>query len=258
MAAAGLEVRSYSYFDSGQQAIGFDRMISALSAARPGDVVVLQACCHNPTGADLQPAEWAALAGMITRSGLVPLFDLTYQGFGDSLEGDVAGLRAVVNRVGEALVAYSCNKNFGLYSERTGALFALSGSASVASTIQSNLHRLVRANWFAPPNHGAAIVKTILTNKELRDDWEVELEAMRVRLRNIRLAIAGAMPKLMPLSNQRGLFSVLPLVGQEVAYLRDRHAISVHESARINVACLNTQAIDRLKKAMSACARIKH
>jgi aromatic-amino-acid transaminase len=258
MAAAGLEVRTYSYFDSGRQAISFDPMISALSAARPGDVVVLQACCHNPTGVDIQSAEWAALADMMSRCGLVPLFDLTYQGFGDSLERDVGGLRMILNRVGEALVAYSCNKNFGLYSERTGALFTLSGSASVASTIQSNLHRLVRASWFAPPNHGAAIVKTILASKELRSDWEAELEAMRVRLRNIRVEIASAMPKLSPLANQRGLFFLLPLSGHDVAYLRERHAINVHESARINVACLNVQSIDRLKRAVSACARIKH
>ena len=251
MAAAGLKTMTFDYFDRAEQTVRYDKMMSALSFARAGDVVVLQGCCHNPTGADLRPAEWTALADLMAERGLVPLFDMAHQGFGTGLEDDAQGLRIVCNRVGEALVAYSCDKNFGLYRERTGALFALGGTQAAAATVRSNLLALARASWSMPPAHGAAIVRTVLASEALIRDWEAELAVMRHRVAEIRTALARGTPRFAPLAGQRGLFSLLQLQPEHVVDLRERQGIYLTEAGRINVAGLTEKTIDRFKRAVA-------
>lgn len=250
--AARLELMRYRHFDVATQTLSFDAMIAALGSARRGDVVLLHGCCHNPTGADFTPAQWTRLAALIVERGLLPLIDLAYQGLGDGLDADAAGARIVIEAVGEALVAYSCDKNFGLYRERVGALYAIAPDAGRAGVIQSNLLALARANWSMPPAHGGAIVSTVLDDPALAADWHDELEAMRTRIIAVRMLVAGADGSLAAIAGQRGLFSMLPLSPDQVRRLKEEHAIYMTSSARINVAGLTPATIPRFVEAVAA------
>lgn len=236
--AAGLTVAEYRYFDPDTQSLCFDDMLAALSAAEPGDVVLLHGCCHNPTGAELDPAQWDAVAALIAERALMPFIDLAYQGLGEGLEADAYGTRSVLARVEEALVAYSCDKNFGLYRERTGALFVLSRDEAAASIVYGNLLALARVNWSMPPDHGAAAVRIILESKDLMRVWRTELEGMCRRINAVRHALVAADPRLGFLSRQRGMFSQLPITPAAVAALRRDHGIYMAGSGRINLAGL--------------------
>ncbi len=240
--AAGLTVAEYRYFDPATQTLCFDDMLAALSAADPGDAVLLHGCCHNPTGAELDPAQWDAVAEVLAERGLMPFIDLAYQGLGSGLEADAYGVRRVLAAVPEALVAYSCDKNFGLYRERTGALFALARDAGAASTVFGNLLSLARVNWSMPPDHGAAAVRIVLDSPELSRLWRTELDGMARRINAVRDALAAAEPRLGFLSRQRGMFSLLPVSPDTVAVLRRDHGIYMAGSGRINLAGL--QAAD--------------
>ena len=236
--AAGLMVAEYRYFDPATQTLCFDDMMAALSAADPGDVVLLHGCCHNPTGAELDPAQWDAVAQLVAGRGLLPFIDLAYQGLGGGLDADAYGARRVLAAAEEALVAYSCDKNFGLYRERTGALFALARDADAASVVFGNLLTLARVNWSMPPDHGAAAVRIVLDSPELSRLWRTELEAMCRRINAVRTALAEAEPRLAFLSRQRGMFSLLPITPETVATLRRDHGIYMAGSGRINLAGL--------------------
>jgi aromatic-amino-acid transaminase len=249
--AARLSVATHPYFNVATQAIEFDAMMQALSTADAGDVVLLHGCCHNPVGADLDLGQWAAVARLLAERGALPLIDLAYQGLGLGLDEDAAGMRLVLEAVDEALVAYSCDKNFGLYRERTGALFALSGNAADARTTQSNLLALARANWSMPPDHGAAIVRTILEDEALTADWRAELGTMRERIIAIRVLLAQADPALVPLIGQHGMFATLPLSPEQVRTLRDRHGIYMTGSGRINIAGLTPATVPALVAALA-------
>ena len=216
-------------------------MRAALSAARPGDVVVLQGCCHNPTGSDFTSQQWDGLAYLVVDKGLVPFIDLAYQGLGDGLGPDRRGVERIMARVDTVLVAYSCDKNFGLYRERVGALLVRAADAGLAEVVYGNLLSLIRANWSMPPDHGAAVVRTILESRELGQAWRVELDQMRQRVMEVRQAIAAADPRLGFLAQQRGMFSQLPVDKGFAARLRDRHAIYIADSGRINLAGLRVQ-----------------
>jgi len=253
--AARLETVGYRHFDVSRQALTFDRLAEALDNARPGDVALLHGCCHNPTGADLDPDQWKRVATLLRDRGVLPLIDLAYQGLGSGLAADAAGVRIVLEQVDEALITYSCDKNFGLYRERTGALFAVSRDAAAAAVTQSNLLALARANWSMPPDHGAAIVRTILEDDDLTADWRLELEAMRARLVAIRALLAAADPALSALAGQRGLFSTLPLSPDQVRELREVHAIYMPSSGRINVAGLTPATAPRFVAALQAVRR---
>ncbi len=242
--AANLTVAEYRYFDPDTQSLCFDDMLAALATAEPGDVVLLHGCCHNPTGAELDPAQWDAVAALVAERGLVPFIDLAYQGLGDGLDADAYGARCVLARVEEALVAYSCDKNFGLYRERTGALFVLSRDAAAASIVYGNLLALARVNWSMPPDHGAAAVRTILESKDLTRVWRTELEGMCRRINAVRQALAAADPRLGFLSRQRGMFSQLPITPAAVAALRHDHGIYMAGSGRINLAGLQVADTD--------------
>ena len=241
--AAGLVVADYEHFDVVTQTLTIDRMLDALSDAAPGDVALLHGCCHNPTGADLDVDQWTAVATLLRDRGVLPLIDLAYQGLGTGLEEDALGTRIMLDIVGEGLVAHSCDKNFGLYRERIGALYALSESSEQSHIVQSNLLSLTRANWSMPPDHGAAIVRVILEDAALNADWRTELAEMRDRIQQIRDLLAQADPALAPLANQRGMFSALPLSVGDVARLREMHGIYMPSSGRINLAGLTPETV---------------
>jgi aromatic-amino-acid transaminase len=250
--AAGLDVAEYHHFDVATQRLTFNRLLDALDEAAPGDVALLHGCCHNPTGADFDPEQWRTIAHRIRDRGVVPLIDLAYQGLGVGLDEDAAGARLVLDIVGEGLVAYSCDKNFGLYRERVGALYALSRSAAQAAIVQSNLLSLTRANWSMPPDHGAAIVRVILEDDALTADWKAELAEMNARIRQIRTLLAEADPLLAPLADQRGMFSTLPLSSAQVARLRAEHGIYMPSSGRINIAGLTDATVPAFVGALAA------
>jgi aromatic-amino-acid transaminase len=253
LGATGLEAVTYSYFDPATQSIRFDEMMSTLERGEAGDAVLLQACCHNPTGADLSLDQWRAVADLIANRGLLPLIDLAYQGLGLGLEQDAAGMRLVLQSVSDALVAYSCDKNFGLYRERTGALFALSRDSGRLKLAASNLNALARANWSMPPDHGAAVVRIILEDTGLSQAWRQELEAMRARIVEIRQALSVAAPTLRALSTQRGMFAQLPISTAQVAELRRDHAVYMAGSGRINLAGLVPATVNTFVRAYAAC-----
>ena len=252
-AATGLRTTVYSYFDSQTQTIRFAEMMDALATAESGDALLLQACCNNPSGADPSMDQWRAIADLVGSRGLTPLIDLAYQGLGAGLEEDAAGMRLVLEAAPDALLAYSCDKNFGLYRERVGALFARSDSGARLELAASNINALTRANWSMPPDHGAAVVRVILESEQLTQDWKAELEAMRRRIVEVRQALAAAAPALKSLANQHGMFAQLPLGPGQVAAMRERHGVYMAGSGRINLAGLTPSTIPIFAQAYTAC-----
>lgn len=250
-AQAGLTVRTYRYFDVATQRVLFEEMMATLGGAAAGDIVLLHGCCHNPAGADLNLEQWAAVAKLVAARGLVPLIDIAYQGLGDGLDEDAAGQRLVMEAADTALVAQSCDKNFALYRERTGALFARArGSEDV---VRSNILQLARCAWSMPPDHGAAVARIVMETPELNADWRAELAGMRQRLNGIRELLADADPRLEPLRDQRGLFSLLPLSPAQVETMRRDHAVYMAGSGRINIAGLTPQTVPIFVQALQAC-----
>ena len=252
MTAGGLATRSYRYFDPAAQNICFEEMIAALGDAAAGDVVLLHGCCHNPTGSDLTEAQWNVLAELLAVRGLVPLLDLAYQGLGRGLEEDAAGVRRVLERVDEALLAYSCDKNFGLYRERTGMLFVRGRDAAQAQIAYSNMLARARTNWSMPPDHGAAAVALILESDSLRADWLSELESMRLRIAGVRAELAASDPAFAALGGQKGMFSLLPLSKETIEKLRKERAIYMAGSGRISVCGLTPANLPRFVDVMRA------
>lgn len=248
---AGLEIETFRYFDAATQRLCFDEMMSALSGVAAGDVVLLHGACHNPTGADLSLNQWREVAALLAARGAVPLVDLAYQGLGDGLDADAAGLRAVMDVSDRALVAYSCDKNFGLYRERTGALFVRAKGEE--EVVRSNILQLARCAWSMPPDHGAAVARVILEDAELAAQWRAELDGMRTRLNEVRQLLADADPRLEPLRDQRGLFALLPLDPAQVEAMRRDHAVYMAGSGRINLAGLTTATIQPFVQALAAC-----
>ena len=250
--SAGLELVPYEHFDVATQMLTFGRVLQAFQAAQPGDVALLHGCCHNPTGADFGAEQWRELANLMRERSILPLIDLAYQGLGTGLDEDAAGTRIVLETVDEVLVAYSCDKNFGLYRERVGALYAISSSVERSRTLQSNLLSLTRANWSMPPDHGAAVVRTILADPVLAEDWRVELAEMRSRIRHIRELLAAQDRHLAPLLQQHGMFSTLPLTSAQVAQLREVRGIYMPSSGRINLAGLTPETVPAFVNALAS------
>ena len=185
--AAGLNIETYTYYDQETKTVDTDSMMAALNKAKSGDVILLQGCCHNPTGADLSLSNWKDIAEICTARGLTPFIDIAYQGLGKGLTEDLQGLNIIMEAVPEALVAVSCSKNFGLYRERTGALYVMAPTIKKAEISLTNLFDLARTSYSMPPDHGAAIVKTILRSPELKALWEAELTTMRERISSLHL-----------------------------------------------------------------------
>ncbi|TWB46024.1 amino acid aminotransferase [Nitrospirillum pindoramense] len=252
MTAAGLTVATYRYYDQATQTVLFDEMMAALQGAAAGDVVLLHGCCHNPVGADLDRSQWRAVAEVVAQRGLIPLIDLAYQGLGDGLEEDAAGARLVLDAAPDALLAYSCDKNFGLYRERVGALYAKGGTPARTELMRSNILLLARVNWSMPPDHGAALVRVILDDAALTADWRAELDGMRSRINRVRQALAAGDPWLAPLGHHRGMFSLLPLSPDQVATLRREHAVYMVGSGRANLAGLTLDTVPQFIDAVRA------
>ena len=255
---AGLAHKSYSYFDTKTLHVNFDAMLASLETIPAGDILLLHGCCHNPTGANLSPDQWDEIAGIVERRGIIPFVDIAYQGFGDGLEKDAYGVRALAKRVPEMFIASSCSKNFAIYRERTGLAMVLSKDSNTAKPTIARLKTLARANHSMPPDHGAAIVRSILTDPTLRGEWLVELEAMRSRIADLREQLAETFrtrtnsDRYDFLAEHRGMFSLIGISPEQVKRLRDDHAIYMVEDSRINIAGLKNDQIDRFVEAVVA------
>ena len=253
LGGAGLTIREYSYLNSTTLEVDFAAMMTSLEAASAGDVVLLHGCCHNPSGADLSLAQWQEVTGLIQRKGLLPFVDMAYQGLGDGLVADAAGLRHLANTVPEMIIAASCSKNFGLYRERTGALALISGTATVNAAATSQLLSVVRSHYSMPPAHGASIVETILGDATLRTQWQEELDGMCKRILRLRHAFADALAPAGDFSfiaRQRGMFSFLGISPEQVVHLRKEHGIYMLDSSRVNIAGLNDRILPQVADAL--------
>ncbi|MEX3313930.1 aromatic amino acid transaminase [Sulfitobacter sp. PS-8MA] len=251
----GMEVVNYRYFDSETGGVHFDGMIEDLKTAKKGDVVLLHGCCHNPTGANLNSSEWDAVIEVLQNTGAVPMIDIAYQGFGDGLEADAAATRKVAASLPECLIAASCSKNFGIYRERTGILMMVTSEAAQGLN-QATLAFLNRQNYSFPPDHGARIVSTILTDDELKADWMAELEDVRNAMLGLREQLAGELQKLSGsdrfgfLAQHRGMFSRLGTTPDKVDALREKHGIYMVGDSRMNIAGLNRDSVPILARAI--------
>lgn len=252
LSCAGLETIDYLYYDKDSRTVRFDRLMEALKDSLPGDIVLLHGCCHNPTGADLSLEQWDELSRFVADRGLIPFIDLAYQGLGNGLEEDAAGMRLMVSRADQALVAHSCDKNFGLYRDRVGSLFVKAGDADTARIVYGNLMSLARTNWSMPPDHGAAVVRIALDTPDLAADWRVELGEMLARIRQLRARLAAADPRLAYIDQQNGMFSMLPLTPEQVLELREEEGFYMASSGRFNVAGLSDENVDRFAAKVAA------
>lgn len=232
-----------------------DSLRFAIGQAEPGDAILLHGCCHNPLGIDYSPAQWDEIAGLLKARGLLPIIDLAYQGLGQGMEEDAYGLRRVLAEVPEALIAYSCDKNFGLYRDRVGAVYVMMADAAQVNAALSNGHALARAAWSMPPDHGAAAVRIVLEDPALVALWQGELDEMRARMRQVRskLAAAGTAGtiEMTPFGTQNGLFSIVPLTPEQVLAMREKHGVYMAGSGRINVAGLTMGNIDQFIAAVA-------
>ena len=255
-AAAGLRVQHYPYVGADNR-LDVEGMLAALQQVPSGDVVLLHACCHNPTGFDLTHDDWLRVLDVVRARELLPLFDFAYQGFGDGLEEDAWAVRLFAETLPEMLITSSCSKNFGLYRERTGALIAMASDAERLLDVRSQLASLARNLWSTPPAHGAAVVATILGDEPLRQIWQDEVERMRRRIASLRTGLVEA---LMPyglaerfahIAQQRGMFSYTGLTAEQVRRLRAEDSVYLVESGRANVAGLDAERLDDLARAIA-------
>ncbi|TYC59286.1 aspartate/tyrosine/aromatic aminotransferase [Marinobacter sp. BW6] len=253
LGGAGLTIREYPYLNPQTLQVDFGAMLESLEQAAPGDVVLLHGCCHNPSGADLSLDQWLEVTSLIQRKGLLPFVDMAYQGLGEGLDADAAGLRHLAGAVPEMLVAASCSKNFGLYRERTGALALISGTATVNAAATSQLLSVIRSHYSMPPAHGASIVETILGDDDLRAQWQKELGGMCERIMHLRHAFADALAPVGDfdfIARQRGMFSFLGISPEQVGLLRKEHGIYMLGSSRVNVAGLNDRVLPQVASAL--------
>ena len=258
LGSSGLELERYPYYEAATRGVAFERMLERFGRLPSGSIVLLHACCHNPTGADLDAGQWVALAGVIESRGLVPFVDLAYQGFGDDLETDVQGLRLLAARVPQLLLALSCSKNFGLYRERAGALAVIAENATVAGAIATHQARTARRMYSMPPDHGAAIVARLLGDPALRAAWESELAAMVARMKALRVLLAGHLAARRPdrdfswVTRHRGMFSLTGLGSAAIGDLRSTHHVYVPPDGRINIAGVSDANVDQVADSLVA------
>ncbi|MCJ7871196.1 amino acid aminotransferase [Phaeobacter sp. J2-8] len=252
----GLPNVEYRYFDSETGGVDFDGMLEDLAQASPGDLVLLHGCCHNPTGANLNLTQWQAVIDLLLKTGATPMIDIAYQGFGDGLQEDAAGVRLVAKSVPELLIAASCSKNFGIYRERAGLAMAISNDPARRDIHQGALAHLNRQNYSFPPDHGTRLVTMVLTDEKLRADWMAELEDIRLGMLTLRESLARALQEASGsdrfgfLAEHRGMFSRLGTSPDMVQKLREDHAIYMVGDSRMNIAGLNAQTVPVLAKAI--------
>ena len=252
----GIEVVNYRYFDDETRGVDFDGMLADLKTAKQGDLILLHGCCHNPTGANLNAAQWDDVIKVLQDTGATPMIDIAYQGFGDGLDADAAATRKIAAAVPECLIAASCSKNFGIYRERTGMLMAVSSDASAQNLNQGTLAFLNRQNFSFPPDHGARVVTMILNDDALRADWMAELEDIRNTMLGLRSQLAGDLQRLSGsdrfgfIAQHRGMFSRLGTTPEMVEKLRADHGIYMVGDSRMNIAGLNATTVPILARAI--------
>jgi aromatic-amino-acid transaminase len=260
-ANAGFEVDSYPYYESATRGTRFDAMLAALQAAAAGTIVVLHACCHNPTGCDLLPSQWEQVAAACTARDLVPFLDMAYQGFGEGIQEDGAAVRCFLAQGLSFFVSTSFSKSFSLYGERVGALSVVCGSAEQAARVLSQLKIVIRTNYSNPPTFGAQVVATVLTTPALRAMWEEELAGMRLRIQATReqlvarLRAAGVTGNLDYITRQKGMFSYSGLGKEQMQRLRNEFGVYGLDSGRICVAAINSRNIDAVVAALAQVMR---
>jgi aromatic-amino-acid transaminase len=258
---AGFIVNTYPYFSAATRGLDFEGMRAALEAMPAGAIVVLHACCHNPTGVDPSPAQWAVILEIVRKRGLIPFLDIAYQGFADGIDADGVVVRQFASTPGPLFVSNSFSKSFSLYGERVGALSVVSADRDEAARVLSQLKRVVRANYSTPPTHGGQIVASVLSDPKRRAVWEAELAAMRVRIREMREALRAKLEHRLPgkdftyITNQRGMFSYTGLTKAQVARLRDEFSVYAVDTGRICVAALNSRNVDMVADAIAAVSR---
>jgi len=259
--AAGFVVEAYPYYDAKTHGLDFKGMTAALEALPAGAIVVLHACCHNPTGVDLNPEQWGRVLEIVKARGLVPFLDLAYQGFGDGIDADGAVVRRFAEAMSPVFVASSFSKSFSLYGERVGALSILTAGPDEAARVLSQLKRVVRASYSNPPTHGSQVVSTVLTTPALRALWEQELGAMRERIKAMRKALVESIHARAPgvdfgfVLAQRGMFSYTGLSKAQVDRLREEFSIYAIDTGRICVAALNTANVNIVAEAIAKVIR---
>lgn len=254
---AGFTVNNYPYYDDNTHGVNFPAMIACLKSLPAGSIVVLHACCHNPTGADLSAEQWTEVIDVVGNNGLIPFLDLAYQGFGAGIEADGQVVHRFAEAGGPLLISNSFSKSFSLYGERVGALSIVTASADEAARVLSQLKRVIRTNYSNPPVHGSQVVAAVLTSPELRKQWEEELAGMRMRIRETRQVLVEKLKAAAPnhdfefVRQQCGMFSYTGLSKEQVNRLREEFSIYAVDTGRICVAALNSKNIDRVIDALA-------
>ncbi|MDH3304219.1 MAG: aspartate/tyrosine/aromatic aminotransferase [Gammaproteobacteria bacterium] len=258
LGGAGLTLKPYPYYDTENHVIRIDEMLETLSQVPAGDLVLLHACCHNPSGLDPSEDEWRAIADVIVERELVPFVDMAYQGFAESLGADAFAVRHMAERVSEMIVTNSCSKNFGLYRDRVGTLSILAADEASRDTVYSQVNNVVRTIYSVPPDHGAVVVATILNDPELKAAWRVELATMRARLREMRVLLTDALQARAPehdfshLVRAVGMFCFLGVTADQVARLKKDYGVYMVDSSRINIAGITAHNVNYLADAIAA------
>jgi aspartate aminotransferase len=255
LGSVGLKFETYRYYEPSSHGVNFDAMVDDLKRAQQGDVVLLHGCCHNPCGADLTLEQWSVLADMAAHQGFLPFVDVAYQGLGDGLEADAAGLRVLVQRLPEVVIAASCSKNMGLYRERTGATIFVSANPASALALRSQAQVAARRIYSMPPAHGALLAARVLADDELNANWQDELQAMCWRINGLRTSLVSKLEQCTDqdfsfIEREKGMFSFLGLSREQAIALREEHSVYMLESSRINVAGVNGANIDYLAEAV--------
>jgi aspartate/tyrosine/aromatic aminotransferase len=256
---SGFNVDAYPYLNKETKGVDIDALMGKLSTFGKDDIVVFHACCHNPTGAELQPAQWDEIAKLTAKNGFFPYFDMAYQGFGDSIEDDAYSIRAMAKEVESMVVASSCSKNFGLYRDRVGCSLLLGETKETADIARAHILSNARSSYSMPPDHGAALVGLIMTDSELRQNWETELSEMRARMLGLRKLMSDVLREKSNsdrwdfIESHRGMFSLLVLSDEEVDSLRSDHGVYAVAGGRVNIAGLkDEEQLNRFADALVA------
>ena len=256
MGSVGLQFKSYRYYSSDMKGLDFEAMVADLESAKPGDVVLLHGCCHNPSGVDPTLEQWRVLADLMSERQLLPMIDFAYQGMGAGLDQDAAGIRAVLERVPEMIIAVSSSKNIGLYRERAGAVVFVGGDARAAEAMASQAVSAARRVYSMPPAHGALLAGRVLSSSQLRSSWEVELGQICERINGLRGQFQEALTAATGrdfgfIGTEHGMFSFLGLSVEQAQRLREEQSVYMLDSSRINIAGLNANNLGRVVEAVA-------
>ena len=257
MGSVGLQFKSYRYYSSDMKGLDFEAMLADIESAKPGDVVLLHGCCHNPSGVDPTLEQWRVLADLMSERQLLPMIDFAYQGMGAGLDQDAAGIRAVLERVPEMIIAVSSSKNIGLYRERAGAVVFVGGDARAAEAMASQAVSAARRVYSMPPAHGALLAGRVLSSSQLRSSWEAELGQICERINGLRGEFQEALTTATGrdfgfIGTEHGMFSFLGLSVEQAQRLREEQSVYMLDSSRINIAGLNANNLGRVVEAVAA------